>query len=332
MKETLNYLYSHKTLTREEAKTILTNISLGRYNHSQIASFMSVYIMRYITVEELSGFRDAMLELCVPVDLSDYNTIDLCGTGGDAKNTFNISTLASFVVAGTGNMVAKHGNYGVSSGCGSSNIMETLGYKFSSDITKLKSELETTGFCYFHAPMFNPAMKHVAPVRKDLGVKTFFNMLGPMVNPSSPKNQMVGVYSLELARIYTYLYQQTEKNFIILHSLDGYDEISLTSDFKLISRNFEVIHKPENLGFTRVQPEELASGSSVDESVKLFLRILEGQGTRAQNEVVIVNASVALKCLKPEREMEECIAEAKDSLMKGKALTSLKKLLELQPK
>jgi anthranilate phosphoribosyltransferase len=332
MKETLNYLYSHKSLTREEAKTVLTNISMGRYNHSQIASFMSVFIMRNITVEELSGFRDAMLELCVPVDLSGYNTIDLCGTGGDAKNTFNISTLASFVVAGTGNMVAKHGNYGVSSGCGSSNIMETLGYKFSSDLSKLKSELETSGFCYFHAPMFNPAMKHVAPVRKDLGVKTFFNMLGPMVNPSSPKNQMVGVYSLELARIYTYLYQQTDKNFIILHSLDGYDEISLTSDFKLISRNFEVIQKPESLGFTRTQPEELANGSSVDESVKLFLRVLEGQGTRAQNEVVIANAAIALKCLKPEREIEDCVIEAKDSLLSGKALTSLKKLIELQPK
>jgi anthranilate phosphoribosyltransferase len=332
MKETLNYLYSHKTLTSEEAKKVLTNIAMGKYNHSQIASFMSVYIMRNITVEELSGFRDAMLELCVPVDLSGYNTIDLCGTGGDAKNTFNISTLASFVVAGTGNMVAKHGNYGVSSGCGSSNIMETLGYKFSSDTAKIKSELEISGFCYFHAPMFNPAMKNVAPVRKDLGVKTFFNMLGPMVNPSSPKNQMVGVYSMELARLYTYLYQQTDKNFVILHSLDGYDEISLTSDFKLISRNFELIQKPEGLGFTRVRPEELASGATVDESVKLFLRILEGQGTKAQNEVVIANAAIALKCIKYEQEIEESIAVAKDSLMSGKALASLKRLMELQPK
>ena len=250
MKETLNYLYSHKTLTRDEAKTILTNISHGKYNHSQIASFMSVYIMRNITVEELSGFRDALLGLCTPVNLDGYNTIDLCGTGGDGKNTFNISTLSSFVLAGCGYHVTKHGNYGVSSGCGSSNVMETLGYKFSTDNEKLKTELKKTGFCYMHAPIFNPAMKNVAPVRKDLGVKTFFNMLGPMVNPSSPKNQMVGVYSLELSRIYNYLYQQSDKNFIILHGLDGYDEISLTADFKLIARDFEVILKPESMGFS----------------------------------------------------------------------------------
>jgi len=330
MKETLNYLYSHKTLTREEAKTVLNNIAQGMYNHSQIASFMSVYIMRNITVEELSGFRDALLSLCIPINLSEYNTIDLCGTGGDAKNTFNISTLASFVIAGCGGKVSKHGNYGVSSGCGSSNVMETLGYKFSTDESKLKNEIEATGFCYLHAPIFNPAMKNVGPVRKDLGVKTFFNMLGPMVNPSLPKNQMVGVYSLELARIYTYLYQQTDKNFIIIHSLDGYDEISLTADFKLISREFEVIHKPENLGLTRTSPEELLSGKTVEESVALFVKILEGNGTKAQNDVVTINSAVALKCLKHNQSMEDCILEARESLVSGKALNSLKKLIEMQ--
>jgi anthranilate phosphoribosyltransferase len=291
---------------------------------------MSVYIMRNITVEELSGFRDAMLGLCIPIDLSGYNTIDLCGTGGDGKNTFNVSTLASFVVAGCDEKVSKHGNYGVSSGCGSSNVMETLGYKFSSDAGKLKNELEATGFCYFHAPIFNPAMKNVGPVRKDLGVKTFFNMLGPMVNPSSPKNQMVGVYSLELARIYTYLYQQTDKNFIILHSLDGYDEISLTSDFKLISRNFEVIYKPENIGLTKTKPEELSSGKTVEESVAMFVNILEGKGTKAQNDVVTINAAVALKCLKQNKSLEDCIVEARESLNSGKALKCLKKLIEMQ--
>jgi len=330
MKETLNYLYSHKTLSREEAKTVLTNIANGLYNHSQIASFMSVYIMRNITVEELSGFRDAMLDLCFPVDLGDYNTIDLCGTGGDGKNTFNISTLASFVVAGCGEKVSKHGNYGVSSGCGSSNVMEFLGYKFSNDAGKLKNELEKTGFCYLHAPIFNPAMKNVAPVRKDLGVKTFFNMLGPMVNPSSPKNQMVGVYSLELARIYTYLYQQTNKNFIILHSLDGYDEISLTSDFKIISRDYEIIQKPETLGLSRTNPDDLLNGKTVDESVKIFTDILEGKGSKAQNDVVSVNAAVALMCLKPGQSLEGCLDEARESLNSGKALQCLKKLIEMQ--
>ncbi len=330
MKETLNYLYSHKTLTREEAKMVLTNIAQGKYNHSQIASFMSVYIMRNITVEELSGFRVALLSLCIPIDLRGYNTIDLCGTGGDGKNTFNVSTLASFVVAGCGMKVSKHGNYGVSSGCGSSNVMETLGYKFSTNENKLKNEIEATGFCYLHAPIFNSAMKNVAPVRKDLAVKTFFNMLGPMVNPSSPKNQMVGVYSLELARIYTYLYQQTDLNFIILHSLDGYDEISLTSDFKLISRNFEVIYKPEKLGLTKTKPEELSSGNTVEESVAMFVNILEGKGTKAQNDVVTINAAVALKCLKPMQSLEDCIVEARESLDYGKALKCMKKLIEMQ--
>lgn len=330
MKETLNYLYSHKTLTREEAKQILTNIAQGLYNHSQIASFMSVYIMRNITVEELSGFRDALLELCVPVDLNGYNTIDLCGTGGDGKNTFNISTLSSFVLAGAGMKVTKHGNYGVSSGCGSSNIMETLGYKFSTDQAKLRSELEITGFCYMHAPIFNPAMKNVAPVRKDLGVRTFINMLGPMINPSRPKNQMVGVYNLELARLYTYLYQNSDINFIILHGLDGYDEISLTSDFKLISKDFEQILSPESLLLSKTKPEELASGSTVAESVELFLKILEGNGSKAQNEVIFANSGVAIKCLHPEKSFEECIAIAKDSLISGKARLALKKLIEMQ--
>jgi anthranilate phosphoribosyltransferase len=330
MKEILNYLYSHKTLSKDEAKTVLTNIASGKYNHSQIASFISVYIMRNITVEELTGFRDALLSLCIPINLEEYNTIDLCGTGGDGKNTFNISTLASFVVAGTGAMVTKHGNYGVSSGCGSSNIMETLGYKFSSDADKLKKELEAANICYLHAPIFNPAMKNVAPVRKDLGVKTFFNMLGPMVNPTFPKNQMVGVYSLELARIYTYLYQQTDKNFIILHSLDGYDEISLTSDFKIISREYEAIMNPEILSFIKTEPRDLASGSSVPESTELFLKILEGKGTQAQTDVVIANSAIALRCMKPARSFDDCSAEARESLVSGKALKKLKKLIEIQ--
>jgi anthranilate phosphoribosyltransferase len=330
MKEILNYLYSHKTLTRDEAKTVLTNIAQGIYNHSQIASFISVYIMRNITVEELSGFRDALLGLCIPIHLNGYNTIDLCGTGGDGKNTFNISTLASFVVAGTGAMVTKHGNFGLSSGCGSSNIMETLGYKFSTDSGKLKQELEVANICYLHAPIFNPAMKNVAPVRKDLGVKTFFNMLGPMINPTFPKNQMVGVYSLELARIYSYLYQQTDKNFIILHSLDGYDEISLTSDFKLISREYEIIMKPEALSLMKTKPADLASGSSVKESAEIFMKVLEGKGTKAQTDVVVINSAVALKCLKSERTLEDCTTEAKESLISGKALKCLKKLIEMQ--
>ncbi|MCK4745431.1 MAG: anthranilate phosphoribosyltransferase, partial [Bacteroidales bacterium] len=247
MKEILNYLYEHKTLDRNMAKKVLTNIAKGIYNHSQIASFLSVYLMRSITVEELSGFRDALLDLCIPVDLSGFDAVDLCGTGGDGKDTFNISTLTTFVVAGAGAKVAKHGNYGVSSACGSSNLMEYAGYRFSNDVSKLKSEIDKAGICFLHAPLFNPAMKNVAPVRKELGMKTFFNMLGPMVNPSFPSKQMVGVYSLELARIYAYLYQSTNKQYAIIHSLDGYDEVSLTGPCKVITREQDRIYKPSDL-------------------------------------------------------------------------------------
>ena len=211
MKQLLNRLINHESITSEEAKQVLVNISEGKYNQSQIASFLTVFMMRSITLEELQGFRDALLDLCIAVDLKDFNPIDLCGTGGDGKDTFNISTLSSFVTAGAGVNVAKHGNYGVSSACGSSNVMEYLGIKFSNDKDFLKKSIDTTGICVLHAPLFHPAMKNVAPIRRELGVKTFFNMLGPMVNPAFPKNQMVGVFNLELQRLYGYLYQQSDK-------------------------------------------------------------------------------------------------------------------------
>ncbi len=248
MKEELEYLFEHKTLTKSKAKELLVNIAEGAYNASQLASFLTIYIMRSITVEELEGFRDALLELCLRIDLSDFDTIDLCGTGGDGKDTFNISTIASFVVAGAGIKVAKHGNYGVSSSCGSSNVIQHLGYKFTNDEEMLKRQIDSAGICFLHAPLFHPAMKNIAPIRKEMGVKTFFNMLGPMVNPSNPKNQLVGVFNLELARLYSYLYQTSDKRYVILHTLDGYDEISLTGDFKLISNDGEFLLSPEDLG------------------------------------------------------------------------------------
>src|SRR4051812_45334406 len=220
MKKILSHLFENKSFTREEAHRILISIARGEYNSSQIAAFVTAYGMRNITVQELQGFRDAMLDLCIKLDFSDYELIDLCGTGGDGKDTFNISTLASFIVAGAGYKVAKHGNYGVSSGCGSSNVMEYLGYQFTNDESKLNSSLDKAGICFLHAPLFHPAMKNVAPVRRELGVKTFFNMLGPLVNPAKPNNQIVGVYNLELARLYAYLYQKSEVNYTILNALD----------------------------------------------------------------------------------------------------------------
>jgi len=327
MKTTLQHLFEHKTLSKEEAREILVNIAEGKYNPNQIASFLTVFIMRSITVDELQGFRDALLDLCVRVDFSDFETIDLCGTGGDGKDTFNISTLSSFVVAGAGVKVAKHGNYGVSSACGSSNVIEHLGYQFTNDIDTLKKQIEKAGICFLHAPLFHPAMKNVAPVRKDMGVKTFFNMLGPMVNPSFPQNQLVGVFSLELARLYGYLYQQSEKQYAILHSLDGYDEVSLTGDFKVITGSGERIMSPEDLGLSKLKAEELYGGSSVKEAAQIFMNILEGNGNEAQNQVVIANAGMAINCIKPGLTIEESIDLAKDSLLSKKALGSLKGLL-----
>jgi anthranilate phosphoribosyltransferase len=329
MKEILQRLTSHLTLEREEARDILKKIAGGKYNNSQVAAFITVYMMRLITVNELAGFRDALLDLCLFTDLSEFDTIDLCGTGGDGKNTFNISTVSSFVVAGAGGKVTKHGNYGVSSACGSSNVLEHLGYKFTNDRDILLRQLDKANICFMHAPLFHPAMKAIAPIRRELSVKTFYNLLGPMVNPSFPRNQLVGVWNLETARLYNYIYQQTDKNYTILYSLDGYDEISLTSDFKLISNNEEELLSPEKIGLPRVTREEISSGKTVEDSVAIFLNLLNGRGSKAQKDVVIANSGYALRKLEPGKSIQECFELARESLHGGKALKSLKKLLEL---
>ena len=327
MKKILNHLFEQKTFGKDESKEILTNISLGKYNNSQMAAFMAAYCMRNITVDELEGFRDGMLELCLKADLHEYELIDLCGTGGDGKDTFNISTLASFIVAGAGYKVSKHGNYGVSSGCGSSNVMEYLGYTFSNDTDHLKRSLDNAGICFLHAPLFHAAMKTVAPIRKEVGVKTFFNMLGPLVNPARPKYQMVGVFSLELARLYAYLYQKSDTKYTIVHALEGYDEISLTCDFKTFSASGEHIHSIAELGFDKIDPEKIGGGSTVKDSADIFKAVLEGVGTTEQNNVVVCNAAVAIHTIKPEQSFADCFYEAEESLQSKKALNSFKKML-----
>jgi len=327
MKKILNHLFEHKTFSREESKEILTNITLGKYNPTQMAAFMAAYCMRSITVEELEGFRDGMLELCLKTDLSDYDLIDLCGTGGDGKDTFNISTLASFVVAGAGYKVSKHGNYGVSSGCGSSNVMEYLGHKFSNDIDQLKKNLDEAGICFLHAPLFHAAMKTVAPIRKELGVKTFFNMLGPLVNPARPSYQMVGVFSLELARLYAYLYQKSKTGYTIVHALEGYDEISLTCDFKTFSPQGEHIHSISKMGFEKIDPLKIGGGSTVQESAEIFKAVLDGEGSAEQNNVVLCNAALAIRTIKIEKSFSDCFYEAEESLNSGKALNSFNRLI-----
>ena len=331
MKEILNRLINQETISKSEANEVLKNISRDSYNPSQIASFLTVYMMRSISVEELDGFREALLELCLPIDLSEFNTIDLCGTGGDGKDTFNISTLASFVTAGAGVKVAKHGNYGVSSTCGSSNVLEHLGVHFTNDEDALKRSIDRAGICILHAPLFHPAMKTVAPIRRELGVKTFFNMLGPMVNPSFPKNQMVGVFSLELARMYGYLYQTTDKNFAILHDLAGYDEISLTDRAKVITNQEERMISSKDLGLEALSPEQIYGGNSVESSAEIFLKVLQGQGTEAQSQVVCANAGMAISVADGVGH-EEGYERARASLESGRGFESFKTLLELSKK
>ena len=330
MKKILNYLFEHKTMSRQMAYEILVNISKGVYNESELAAFMTVFLMRSITVEELSGFREALLELCLRVNVDGMDTLDIVGTGGDGKNTFNISTLSCFIVAGAGGKVSKHGNYGVSSVSGASNVMESLGYKFSREEGKLKTELEQTGICFLHAPLFHPALKNVAQVRRQLGVRTFFNMLGPLVNPAFPRHQMIGVYSLEMARVYHYIFQQTDKQYAILHSLDGYDEISLTSDTRIITNQSEKNYTPEELGKRAVHQEDIYGGITPADATKIFVKILKGEGTWAQTAVVLANAAVGLHCLGKYENYEDCYQAAVESLESGNAYQTLEKLIKLQ--
>jgi anthranilate phosphoribosyltransferase len=327
MKKILNHLFEHKTFTREQSKEILTAIAQGKYNNSQMAAFMTAYCMRSITVNELEGFRDAMLELCLPIDLETDQVIDLCGTGGDGKDTFNISTLASFVVAGAGYKVAKHGNYGVSSGCGSSNVMEFLGCTFTNDTDKLKTNIDKANICFLHAPLFHPAMKTVAPIRRELGVKTFFNMLGPLVNPAKPKNQLVGVFNLELARIYAYLYQKSDVRYTIVNALEGYDEVSLTCDFKTFSGAGERINSIEALGFEKLDPKDILGGSTISESADIFVEVLNNRATAAQSNVVLCNAALAINTINPQKSFADCFYEAEESLIGKKALRSFQTLV-----
>ncbi|MFN2437870.1 MAG: anthranilate phosphoribosyltransferase [Chitinophagaceae bacterium] len=330
MKKILKILFEHKALSREQAREIMLDIAKGIYNDTELASFITVYLMRSITIEELQGFRDGLMELCVPVNLNGYKLMDIVGTGGDGKNTFNISTLACFIVAGAGKKVAKHGNYGATSISGASNVMEALGYKFKTENEKLKTEIEETNFTFLHAPLFHPALKLVGHIRKNLGFRTFFNMLGPMVNPANPDYQLVGVYNLEMARIYNYLLQQSGRPFTIIHSLDGYDEISLTNDAKVITNKGEKNYSAVELGKRQVSATDIQGGTSVDEAAKIFIRILKGEGSWAQNAVVLSNAAMALQCTGDFKNYDEAFYSAVESLETGKAYEGFQKLISLQ--
>lgn len=329
MKSILARLFEHDRLSRQEAKDVLLDISSGKYNHVQVASFITVFNMRPIAIPELQGFRDALLELCVAFDVDGMDTIDIVGTGGDGKNTFNISTTSAVVIAGAGYKVSKHGSYGVSSAVGSSNVLMALGYKPTNEADILRRQLEQTNMCFLHAPLFHPAMKEVVPVRKQLGIRSFFNMLGPLVNPLQPKYQLLGTSSLELARIYQYIMQETERRFSIVFALDGYDEISLTGRFSLRTNEGEQVLHPEDLGLEKIKPQALYGGETPEEAANIFLGVLRNEATSAQKAVVTANAGLAIHCINPEKSTADCIAEATESIESGRALKGFEKLLTL---
>ncbi len=327
MKQILEYLFNHQTLSKSEAKAILTEISMNKFNDSEVTAFITVFMMRSITLDEFDGFREALLQLCTKIDLGADDVVDIVGTGGDGKDTFNISTLASFVVAGAGQKVAKHGNYAASSVSGSSNVLEELGYKFKSTQTDLQQDLEKANICFLHAPLFHPALKTVAPLRKQLGLKTFFNLMGPLVNPAQPKYSMIGVANLEIARIYQYLLQKENKNFMLVNALDGYDEISLTADSKIFTQQGEKIFSAQDLGFENLKPREIFGGKTKAEAAKIFMSVLQGEATEAQNKVVRVNAAMALLNTEKYGNYSDCLALASESLTSKKALKAFQNLI-----
>ena len=327
MKNTLEYLFEHQRLSREQARDILVDISHGKYAPVQVASFATVYRMRPISIPELQGFRDALLQLCVPFDLDGEETIDIVGTGGDGKNTFNISTLSAVVVAGAGYKVTKHGSYGVSSSVGSSNVLQALGYTFTNDTDQLRRQLDEANICFLHAPLFHPAMKEVVPVRKQLGIKTFFNMLGPLVNPVQPTHQLFGTYSQALSRMYQYIMQDTGRQYAIVYAMDGYDEVSLTGPFRLRTNEQNRIVHPEEMKTEVLEARELHGGNTAQEAAAIFKNVLSDEATPAQKAVVAANAGLAIQCLRPEQPLQDCMAEAKESIESGRAAKTLKSIL-----
>jgi anthranilate phosphoribosyltransferase len=329
MKNILNRLFEHQTLSRQEAAEVLTNIGAGTYNDVEITAFLSVFLMRSIELEELIGFRDALLAMALQVDLQEFNPIDIVGTGGDGKNTFNISTCSCFTLAGAGYNVAKHGNYGATSVSGSSNVLEYYGAKFTTNFDTLKTSLEQSGFTYLHAPLFNPAMKNVAPVRKNIGVRTFFNVLGPLISPVKPQYQCLGVYNLKMLRLYTLINQKIGTNYTLVHSLDGYDEISLTDTAKIVNNRGEYLATPQQLGFQPIAQSELFGGETIAQAAQIFMNVLDNKSTEAQRNAVLVNSAAAIQTYNPDKSLADCVDEADESLKSGRAKKAFEKFIEV---
>lgn len=328
MKKLLTQLFENYTLNEQEAYQIMLAISESKYSEVELASFLTVFNMRNITLEELTGYRKALLDLSLPIDLPK-EALDIVGTGGDGKNTFNISTLSAFVIAGAGEKVIKQGNYGASSVSGSSNMLEQFGYQFSTDKGKLQREYDEIGLTFIHAPLFHPALKKVANLRKHLGVKTFFNLIGPLVNPVQPNYQNLGTFDVKTARLYHYIMQQTNVKYSISTALAGYDEISLTSPTKVYTDHGEYLLNSQDFGLATYSPLQIAGGDRVEDNARIFLNVLNDEATQAQKEVVLANSALGLKTIHPQHDLKACVAIAKESLESKNALKQFKKLMAI---
>ena len=326
MKTTFELLCHGHNLSETEAYQLFQNIYQGNLNPSQISAIMTFYIARPITLNELNGFKKSLLDVCVPVNI-DRDAIDVCGTGGDQKNTFNISTLSALVLAASGITVAKHGNYGSSSVSGSSDILNYLGYKFKNNSDDLNKEIDKHNICFMHAPLFHPALKAVATQRKELGVRTLFNMLGPLVNPAQVKYRYIGVYGLDIARLYHYILQQSNTSYTLVHSLDGYDEVSLTNSFKLISSTSEKTIEPIDLGFNLQSQESISGGETIKDAADIFLNVLKNECTDEQKNVVIVNSALAMHSYNPNVSITDCIGICKETIESKKTYILFKNLI-----
>ena len=327
MKKQLHSLISGENLSYEEALEAILQIGSGKVNDSQTAAFLMGIQQKGISVEELAGFREGMLSLALDLGFEDIEAMDVCGTGGDGKDTFNISTTSAFVVAGAGVKVAKHGNHGVSSAVGSSTVLEHLGVLFTNDKDFLRKKLEYAGICYLHAPLFHPAMRAVATVRKELGIKTFFNILGPLLNPAKVKSQLTGVSDLGTFGLYQQLFSRQKGNFGVVHALDGYDEISMTGDFRVATKEYDKTYRTEDTTLEKVLESELSGGSTLEESGEILLNILKNEGTKAQSSAVLANAGLAISIAK-NIDLEEGIRLAKESLEQGESYKSFLRLIE----
>ena len=330
MKDILNRMLNHEELTREETKNIILGITKSEFPEEQITALLTGLQMRGVTVEELLGFRDGILETGVPAILDCDRYIDVVGTGGDRKNTFNISTTSCFVIAGAGYKVAKHGNFAATSVSGASNVIKNHGVEFTDDLDKLNRSMDEANIVYLHAQLFAKAMKFVGPIRKALQFPTVFNLLGPLVNPSQPKCQLLGVANLDQMRLYNQVYQKIGIDYAIVNSIDGYDEISLTGDFKVSTNDYEKIFSPSDLGFKIAQPDELQGGATEQEAKEIFDAVLENRALEAQKNIVLANASFGIQVMENgKKSIEECIDIARESIDSGAALSTFKKFVAL---